>query len=112
MKNVSYADKEYADITPVGEYVLLKKLVQDSVRKVDGIYIPESKEYLNAKLGCGQILELRKEVAEEYGVKEGDYVLYDYYSVHGDHDDTVITAAENLIIKLSEEEAKRFVKGE
>lgn len=112
MNNVSYAEKEYAKLSPVGNFVLLKKLEQEDIRKVDGIYIPQTEHFANAKMGCGQVLELREELSEEYGVKAGDYVLYDFYSVHGDHKDTVITDVDNLIAVLTEEEAAKFVKGE
>jgi co-chaperonin GroES (HSP10) len=112
MKNVSYAEKEYAKLSPVGNFVLLEKLEQEAIRKVDGIYIPESEHYTNAKMGCGKVLELKEELSEEYGVKAGDYVLYDFYSAHGDHKDTVITDVDNLIVVLTEEEADKFVKGE
>lgn len=109
MDNVMYAGKLYNSINVFGDKVLIKRLTPESLRQVDGIFIPESSKYQNMKIGAGQIIALGNDAKTDYGVDVNDYVLYDYYSANGDNKDTIITKAENLIVKVSEEEAYKFI---
>lgn len=47
---------------------------------------------------------------EESGLKVGDYVLYDYYSVYQNNNDYVITRVENIILRITQEEAESYLE--
>lgn len=110
MKNdISYDEKIYKKFKVMGKNVLIEKFSSNDLKQIDGIYVPESKKYLNFKFGCGRIIDLGGDIDESVGVSIGDIVLYDYYSAHGDWNDHIITNVENLILKISEDEVKKFI---
>jgi co-chaperonin GroES (HSP10) len=111
MNDVQYGYKKYDSIKTVGDKILIEKLQKNDLRCIDGIYVPESKSYKNCKIGVGKILDLGDGAKEKYSLNVGDYVLYDYYSAHGDWKETIITDGENIILQLTEQEASEFLNG-
>ena len=63
-------------ITPIGERVLLKPILEEEKTK-GGIYIPESARENNEK---GKVLAVGKLKDKESELKEDDVVLYSGYS--------------------------------
>ena len=108
---ISYGYTSYNEIKPVGNCVLIKKLMEDGLRKSHDLYIPQSKKFENNKIGVGKILDLSKKAKEETGIKKGDYVLYDYYSSHNDASINVLVDYENVLIVLTKEETDKFLNG-
>lgn len=108
MKDIIYSTnnftKKFKFFSVIGKNVLIKKLVNTLDKKYGDIFIPQSINK-NQAFGIGQVLELGKdqEIIES-GVKVGDYILYDYFSVYHDNPDIVVTKVENIILILSEEE--------
>ena len=96
-------------MTPIGNKVLLKKLVKKLDKKYGDIIIPHSVGQ-NCSLGVAEILDLGNKAKEETNLSIGNYVLYDYYSVYEDKPIYVITNAENIIVVLTKEEADNYVK--
>lgn len=91
---------------PVGSCVLLKKLVNTLDKKCGNIYLPHTHAQ-NCSLGIAQIIKLGEE-AKKVGLKENDYVLYDYYSVFSNMPDYVLTNVENIILQVTEAEAEHY----
>jgi co-chaperonin GroES (HSP10) len=92
---------------PVGEIVLLKKLVPTLDKKYGDIFIPHTSDK-NLSMGVAQIVDMGDKAKETTGLNIGDYVFYDYYSAFGNYPEYVVTKAENLIARLTEEEAKYY----
>lgn len=113
INNLNYGYTTFKSVKTNGEYVLIKKAKPADVTEIDGVYVPSftPKKHLNERIGAGQILDVGGEVTEKYGVKAGDFVLYDYYSANGDWEETIFTKAENLIMLLTEDDLKDFLKG-
>jgi len=111
MTDISYGYSKYKKIDVLEKKVLLRKLKNDDLKCEDGIYIPKSEKYKNETIGLGEVLGIGDETAKETGINVGDYVMYDYYSAHGDWEENVITNSENILIKMSKEEAYEFLKG-
>lgn len=109
MNNVQYGFKEYDSIKPIGDKILIEKMKNDGPKCVDGIYVPESKNYKNCKIGIGRIVDIGDGAKKKYSLDIGDYVLYDYYSAHGDWEKNIITDGENIILQLTEKEAHKFL---
>ena len=109
MNNVEYEYSVFKSVDAVGDNILLKKLKNDDLAKVNGIYILKSEEYKNMTIGVGQILSISESAKEKFGLKENDYVLYDYYSAHGDWEVNIITNGENILLQITEEEAIKFL---
>ena len=109
MSEIEYGNVKFSDVKIIGEKVLIEKLQKGDLRQIDGIYIPDSKEYKNSKIGVGRIIGIGNDAKEKYSVNVGDYVLYDYYSAHGDWPDKIITNGENIILQLEEDEAMKFL---
>ncbi len=63
-------------ITPIGERVLLKPILEEEKTK-GGIYIPESARENNKK---GKVIAVGKLKDKESELKENDIVLYSGYS--------------------------------
>lgn len=99
------------NMIPVGTRVLLRKLVHTLDKKYGNIILPQSVS-LNSSLGLAQIVKLgtHKEI-ELSGLKIGDYVLYDYFSVFENNQELVLTNVENIILRLTKEEADTFLEG-
>ena len=111
MNNVMYHGDNYKNINVVGEKILIKKMKDvDDIMNYDGIYYKIDKKAQNNIMGCGEVLDVTPETSKEHGVYVGDYVLYDYWSAFGDSKDTIITNAENLILKVTKDEAEEFSK--
>ena len=111
MNNVSYGYENFKNLNVIGTHVLVKKLTLDDLQIRNGVYVPETAENKNLKMGIGQILMITDEESKSTGLKKDDYILYDYYSANGDWKDNIITKSENIILKLSKEEADRFLNG-
>lgn len=92
---------------PVGQMVLLKKLVPTMDKKYGNILIPHTSDK-NCSMGVAEIVDLGKEAQEQTALKKGDFVLYDYYSAYGNFPVYVLTKAQNLIVKLTKTEADNF----
>jgi co-chaperonin GroES (HSP10) len=91
---------------PIGDKLLLKKLLPTMDKRFGDILIPQSVQKNNT-LGVAEIIDLG-EIAKETGLKIGDFVLYDYFSVYHNNMDFVITKAENIILCLTKEEAEDY----
>ena len=94
-------------LKPVGDMVLLKKLVPTLDKKYGDIFIPHTIDK-NASMGVAQIVDLGEQAKEQTALKKGDYIMYDYYSAFGNYPEYVITRAENLILKLTKAEAEHY----
>ena len=94
---------------PVGDIVLLKKLVPTLDKKYGDIFIPHSSDK-NCSMGVAEIVDMGDKAKQATGLNKGDYVLYDYYSVFGNNKDYVVTRAENLIARITKEEADNYTK--
>lgn len=109
---LEYGYTKYEKLIPIGDCVLIEKLSEDCLRKSHGLYIPDPAKYKNNKIGVGKVLDLSKTAKEKLGLKTGDYVLYDYFSVFDDKSINVLTKYENIIMQLNEDEAYKFLNGE
>ena len=47
--------------------------------------------------------------AKKSGLKENDYVLYDYFAVYQNFPDYVLIDVENIILQVTEEEANEYI---
>lgn len=92
---------------PVGDIVLLKKLVPTMDKKYGDIFIPHTSDK-NCSMGVAEIVNMGDKAKQATGLNNGDFVLYDYYSVFGNHPVYVVTRAENLIARLTKEEANSY----
>lgn len=97
----------YKNVKPIGELVVLKKLVKTLDKKYGDIFIPQSQDK-NASMGLGQVVDLG-EKAKEYGLNINDYVLYDYFSVFENNPDYVLTKCENIILVIDENEKNNYI---
>lgn len=106
--NVSH---NYNFIKPCGDKVLLKKLVNTLNKKYGNILIPQEINK-NQSFGVAQVIDLGSSKSiKDSGLKTGDYVLYDYFSVYNDNPEYVITKIENIILQITKEEALNFKDG-
>ena len=112
MKNVVYNEREFETFDVVGEHVLIKKIQNNDLRQVNGIYIPKSSAYENMRMGAGQVLDITEEAEKKYGIKKDDYVIFDFYACHGNFKDLALINAESILLKMSEEEIFKFVNSE
>ena len=108
---IEYGYTSYKKMKPVGNCVLIKKMLENEFRKSHDLFIPQSKKFENNKIGIGKVLGISKIAEEKTGVKTGNYVLYDYYSAFDDSSINILTNYENLIMVVTEEEAKLFLNG-
>ena len=92
---------------PVGEMVLLKKLVPTLDKKYGDIFIPHTSDK-NCSMGVAEIVDMGDKAKQATGLNNGDFVLYDYYSVFSNNPEYVVTRAENLIVRLTKEEAENY----
>ena len=97
----------YEVAKPVGDTVVLKKLVPTLDKRYGNIILPHSINK-NESMGVAKVIDMGKK-AYETGLKKDDYVLYDYYSVYENKMDYVITRVENIILIIDEEQAKEIV---
>lgn len=95
-------------IIPIGQKILLKKLVKTLDKKYGNIFIPHSVEK-NQSMGIAEVIDLGNEAKKETNLKSGDFVLYDYYSVYENNSVYVITNAENIILYLTKDEAEYYI---
>lgn len=109
---INYGTKNYKNIQAVHECILIEKLNEETLRKSHGLYIPETAKFKNNKIGVGKIINIGSSAKSETNLNENDYVLYDYYSVFNDFGKFVITKYENIIMKMEENEAYKFLNGE
>lgn len=79
----------------VGDRVVLKKMLLEKEITRKGIVIPE-KLTKGFNMGRAEVLSVGPDAKFE-GLKVGDIVRYDYYSVFDDSQDVVITKVENII---------------
>lgn len=101
----------YDIIKPCGDKVLLKKLVNTLNKKYGDILIPQE-IMKNQSFGVAEVIDLgSSESIKDSGLRIGDFVLYDYYSVYNDNPEYVITRIENIILQLSKEEAEKYKTG-
>lgn len=108
---LEYGYKKYNKIEAKGLCVLIEKMQEDDLRKNGEIFIPDSDKLKNYKMGVGKILDLSRKAKEETKLEVGDYVLYDYYSAHDNKSINILTHYENIIFKVSYDEATRFLNG-
>ena len=107
-----FGNASYTSVDPIGEKVLIKKMMNKDLETVGGIFIPETSKYKNSKIGVGKIVDIGDDAVEKYAVKKDDYVLYDYFSAYGDYKQFIITNAENILLVLSEDEVNAYLKNE
>ncbi len=92
-----------------GDSVMLEKVGAGDLRKSGDIFIPVQMKRQNSKIGTGKVIAVSETARRDFHVEEGDYVLYDYFSAHGDYPDKVIVNAPNLLLKLTKDEMEKFV---
>lgn len=92
---------------PVGDIILLKKLVPTLDKKYGDIFIPHTSDKNNS-MGVAEIVDMGEKAKEATGLNIGDFVLYDYYSAFGNYPRYVVTRAENILVKLTKEEANDY----
>lgn len=98
----------YNSLKPCGDKVLLKKLINTLNKKYGDILIPQDVGK-NMSFGVAEVIDLgTSESIKDSGLKIGDYVLYDFYSVFNDNPEYVITKIENIILQINEEEAIKY----
>ena len=98
----------YSDtMKPLGDKVLLKKLVCTLDKRYGNIVLPQSFAK-NASFGVAQVISMGPDTKES-GLEINDYVLYDYYSVYHNNNDIVLTKIENVILKITKEEADNYI---
>lgn len=101
----------FEKIKACGDKVVLKKLINTLNKKYGDILIPHDVAK-NMSFGVAEVIDLgSSESIKDSGLKIGDYVLYDYYSVYNDNKEYVITKIENIILQLTEEEAIKYKTG-
>jgi co-chaperonin GroES (HSP10) len=99
-----------ADMIPIGNKVLLRKLIPTLDKRYGNILLPQSYAK-NASLGIAEIINFGNgPEVKESGLNIGDYVLYDYYSVFQNNKDYVITNMENIILRITAEEAESYLE--
>ena len=96
-----------AKTKPVGDIVLLKKLVPTLDKKYGDIFIPHTANK-NYSMGVAEIIDMGDKAKQATNLNIGDYVLYDYYAVFGNNKDYVVIRAENLIARLTKDEANNY----
>lgn len=92
-----------------GDSVMLEKVGAGDLKKAGDIFIPTKIKAENSKIGTGKVIAASETAKNDYHVDVGDYVLYDYYSAHGDYPDKVIVNAPNLLLKMTKEEMEKFI---
>jgi len=104
--------KEYNKCIPIGDKLYIERLNFDIQIVSDGIVLPCNYSSNNS-LGIGKILKSTKIAEEKWGLYEGDYIMYDFHSIydksHIHTDKTAIIDSENVLLKLSEEEAQKYI---
>jgi co-chaperonin GroES (HSP10) len=103
----SMGDYTPASIEAFHDKVALKVVDIGSFRTENGIIIPESAE-INHRLGLYEVLSVGDEAAEEYGLKEGDYVYADRLSVFYDTSPICVMKFENIICLTDEKGVSLF----
>jgi co-chaperonin GroES (HSP10) len=85
-----------------GERVVIKRIDINHERKFGDIIIPDStdKGYRAAK---GVVISIGPDIESSEGIKVGDTILYDEYSVFYDVSPIVITNYENIICRVEED---------
>lgn len=105
---IDFNKDEKIDIKVLGTKVLLKKCVKTLHKKYGNIILPHDTDKNNS-LGIAIVQDLGIEAKNQTGLIQGDYVLYDYYSVFENNDVYVITNSENIIVKLTKQEADNYI---
>jgi co-chaperonin GroES (HSP10) len=102
---------EYTEqMIPIGTKVLLKKLVHTLDKKYGNILLPQTHEQ-NSSMGIAQVIKLGTDkTVKESGLNVGDFVLYDYYSVFENNPELVLTNVENIILRITAEEAETYLQ--
>jgi len=89
------------NLTAVGLKVAIRKLEKSHEIIRDGIYIPETSD-AGGRLCKGEIISVGNEASKD-GLKIGDIVMFDPYSVFWDTYPMVVTNVENVILIILEE---------
>lgn len=106
--NTANSSHTYNSLKPCGDKVLLKKLINTLNKKYGDILIPQDVGK-NMSFGVAKVIDLgTSESIQDSGLKIGDYVLYDFYSVFNDNPEYVITKIENIILQITEKEAIKY----
>lgn len=92
---------------PVGDVVLLKKLVPTLDKKYGDIFIPHSSDK-NCSMGVAEIVDMGDKAKQATGLNIGDFVLYDYYSAFGNYPEYVVTRGENILARITKDEANNY----
>lgn len=92
---------------PVGDILLLKKLVPTLDKKYGDIFIPHTSNKNNS-MGVAEIVDMGDKAKQATGLNNGDFVLYDYYSAFGNYPEYIVTRAENIIARITKEEADDY----
>lgn len=108
---IDYGLTQYKKLNPKGLCILIEKMTENDLRKNGEIYIPNTAKLENYKIGVGKILDLSRKAKNETNLSKNDYVLYDYYSAHDDNSKNILTNYENIIMKVSYDEAIKFLNG-
>lgn len=96
------------DIKVVGDKILLKKCVKIMHKKYGNIILPHDVNK-NSSLCVATVYKLGAQAEKNTKLNIGDYVLYDYYSAYENNDVYVITNSENVIVRLTQQEANNYI---
>lgn len=103
--------KKYSKCIPIGDKLYIEKMNFDIQIQSEGIILPMSYSK-NCALGVAKIIETTKTVNEKWNLYNGDYIVYDFHSVYDKdtitQDQVAIIDGENVILKLTEQEAHEF----
>jgi co-chaperonin GroES (HSP10) len=87
-----------------GLKVILEKVDTTQEVSYGGIVVPS---HINTvtRVAKARVMSIGKEASDlDLGLKVGDAVIYDYYSVFNEHSTTTVTNIENIIAKISLED--------
>lgn len=89
------------------EFVCVRIIENCDNLKVGSIYLPQNSE-VNTRLAFAQIEDVGWKAAEEYGLKNGDYVLFDRLSTFAHTYPVALTRYNNIIVKTDKDRSDYF----
>ena len=89
------------------EYVSVRIIENCEDLKVGNIWLPQMAE-ANGRLAFGIIESVGSKAAEEYGIKEGDYVMFDRLSTFAHTAPVAATRYNNIICLTNKDQSEYF----
>ena len=87
---------------PTSEYVVLRIINRNDKFNAGGIMLPQE-VFSNDRLAFGKIEEVGKKAFEEYGIKSGDYVVFDRLATAYQTEPVAVIKYVNIIAKTNED---------